>query len=174
MKIGKKLLMVVVSSCMLCHATEGASAVKAIGTLSPAFGLVDVDAVFQSDSGNKIETLQADFTKRQGTLDQEQQSLEGQLQDFKKNAPTMAVKAREAREIELRKETETLSAKRAQLTQEYYKGEQDIKMSFMHAMNTAAEKVAKKKGLHVVLPKQVAIYGEVSLDVTTDVISSMK
>ncbi len=167
-------MMVVLSSSIIAHAGQGASAVKAIGSPNTVFGVIDVDAVFQSDSGNKIEGLQSDFTKRQEKLDKEQQKLEGQLQDFKKNAPTMAVKAREARELALRKETESLSAKRAQLTQEYYKGEQEIKMSFMNAMSSATESVAKKKGLHVVLPKQVVLYGDASLDVTKDVISSMK
>ena len=30
----------------------------AIGTTPPSFGIVDVDAVFQKDSGHKIESLQ--------------------------------------------------------------------------------------------------------------------
>jgi outer membrane protein len=167
-------MMVAVSSFVMTYAAQGASAVNAIGSPNTVFGVIDVDAVFQSDSGSKIEGLQSDFTKRQESLDKEQQKLEGQLQDFKKNAPTMAIKAREARELALRKETESLSAKRAQLTQEYYKGEQEIKMSFMNAMSSATETVAKKKGLQVVLPKQVVLYGDQSLDVTSDVISSMK
>ena len=174
MNIYKKLAAVcVVSLCTLSVAAVGAEAHNAIGTASPSFGIVDVDAVFQKDSGHKIESLQSSFNKRQDGLDKEQQSLEGALQTFRKDAPAMSAKAREAREVELRKDSEALSAKRAQLTQ-YFKSEQEIKMAFMNAMTDAAAVVAKEKGLQVVLPRQVVLYGAESMDMTSDVIASMK
>jgi Skp family chaperone for outer membrane proteins len=175
MNIYKKLAAVcVVSLSTFSVAAVGAEAHHAIGTTPPSFGIVDVDAVFQKDSGHKIESLQSSFNKHQDSLDQEQQALEGALQTFRKDAPAMSVKAREAREVELRKDSEALSAKRAQLTQEYFKSEQEIKMAFMNAMTDAAAVVAKEKGLQVVLPRQVVLYGAESMDMTSDVIASMK
>lgn len=158
----------------ICSMSAAYEANTSMGAHTQMIGVVDLQTLFQSDSAGKMEGLQKSFQKQQEKLVMEQEKLENDAMKLEKDGATMTQSARLKEENNLRQRSEALSAKRSQVTQDYYKSEQGIRKAFMDSVNNAAIEVAQSQGIKLIIPADIVLYGDVSTDVTDAVQAKMR
>ncbi|UTC24664.1 OmpH family outer membrane protein [Candidatus Comchoanobacter bicostacola] len=165
-QLAKRIIVSLLCGCALVTAASSESRVTGVY-------FVDMEAAFQESSASKMQKLQNTFEKKQATLASEHTQLEEEARTFEKNAATMPASVRESTQQTIREKAEALSAKRAKLSQDQYQSENEIRSAFIQSVSKASKEIAQKKGINLILPKQVVLFAEADLDLTAEVLKVM-
>lgn len=139
-------------------------------------GVVDMQKVFASSQQVKDITaeLKSKFSDRQKALQSQAQTLQADMDKLNRNKSVMS--AKEAQELtdKVAKSNEKMQAEQAQFQKDLFAAQNDAMNSFMGKLNGAVAKVAEKRKLDMVLPKNGVVYSSATLDVTDDVVQTLK
>jgi outer membrane protein len=161
--------------CVLCLTGLLLSSVQA---KEIRIGVVDIEGIINNSPDYK--RLEGSLKKKSEELgrplQQREQELGGQIQEFQKQAQSGIIKeeARKRKESELQQKVEAIQKSRdtaAKSFQEYY---QQAMKPLMEKMNKAVAQVAEQENLDIVFPKAGTYVRDKSLDVTEKVRAAFK
>lgn len=151
--------------------TAGAAYAADAGQIK--IGTVNVQQVLQqsprvTDVSKKLE---GDFKARQAKIGDEQKALQDKLEKFKKEAPTMSAKDKQAMEQKIASERSDLVAKVVAYQQDLQKEQNKAMQKILNDLNGVVSGIAKSQNIGLVLDSQAVIYsaGD-NNDITKDVI----
>jgi outer membrane protein len=166
MKIMKKVG-ILGSALLLASGLQIASAADA----QIKIAVVNVQQVMQQSPrvAELSKKLESQFKGRQTKISDEQKSLQDQLDQFKKDSPTMNQKDRDAAQ-------KKFAANRADLVKEVVAYQQDLQkeqnkimQNILADLNKIVSKIAKDQGDSLVLDSQVVIFASEGNDITKQV-----
>ncbi len=162
-----KKILAVVSSLLLIGATQ----VYAADAASPSLAVVNVQQLFQSSPkiADLNKQLQAKFKSRQEKLIASQKTLQDEVEKFKKEAPTMGQKDKDALQKRITNDQANLSKDAATFQQDLNKEQGKIMKGVLAQLNTIIASIAKKNNYSLVLDSQAVIYAADSSDITKQV-----
>jgi outer membrane protein len=133
--------------------------------------VVNVQQVLQQSPrvAELSKKLEGQFKARQTKINDEQKALQDDLDNFKKESPTMSQKERDAKQ-------KTIAAKRADLVKEVVEYQQDLQkeqtkimQGILGDLNGIVSSMAKSSNYSLVLDSQAVIYSVDGKDITADV-----
>lgn len=142
---------------------------------SKEFVFVDLEKVFASDLvSSKFESLKIEFDRRHDEFQASQDRLEEMVAEYEKESAMMTKIVRENREQELRDIANKLSKQGAEMTQEYYARQQDLKSKYLTQIENIAQRVASKYGSKMILTRHNMLFGAPELDITEEIVRDLK
>ncbi|OGT63392.1 MAG: hypothetical protein A3E85_02465 [Gammaproteobacteria bacterium RIFCSPHIGHO2_12_FULL_45_12] len=169
MKIMKK--MSIMAGALLLVAGVGVSQAADTSMSSIKVAVVNVQKVLQESPRvtELSKKLEGQFKARQTSIGNEQKSLEAALEAFKKEAPTMSQKDRDATQKKLSDDRATLVKKVVAYQQDLQKEQGKIMQGIMGDLNSIVSKMAKSQSFSLVLDSQAVVFAADESDLTKDV-----
>lgn len=164
MKIVKKFG-IIVSALLLAAGVQVAQAADM------KVAVVNVQQVLQqspkvADLSKKLEN---DFKARQNKINDEQKTLQDQLDKLKKESPTMSQKDRDAMQKKIAADRSELVKQVVAYQQDLQKEQNKIMQNILGELNGIVANIAKAQGYGLVLDAQAVIYAVDGNDITKDV-----
>ncbi len=136
-------------------------------------GVVDAQQVLRSSSSinNINKQLDKQFAGRKKSILALDKSLQANIKKLQKNQSVMSAKAVSALRTAITKQAAQLRQSQAQYQQNLYVAQNKAMALFMKKLQAAVGKVAQKKKLDLVLPKNSVLYsnGNAVVDITSQV-----
>lgn len=157
------------SAFSLALAGLPASALAKDGDVKVA--VVDMEALVADSSQLKAEkkSLEDKFEKRHKDLVAMQKKLAEKMKAYQKDAAVMKAEAKQALEAEITKQQQAFQTQQGAYEKDVYNAQHKAMDKVMNAIRSAAKKVAKTKGVDLVLAKAMAVYADDDVDLTDDV-----
>lgn len=164
MKIVKKFG-IIVSALLLAAGVQVAQAADM------KVAVVNVQQVLQqspkvADLSKKLEN---DFKARQNKINDEQKTLQDQLDKLKKESPTMSQKDRDAMQKKIASDRSELVKQVVAYQQDLQKEQNKIMQNILGELNGIVANIAKAQGYGLVLDAQAVIFAVDGNDITKDV-----
>lgn len=158
----------VLSSFLLISATQ-VYAADTVG--SSQLAVVNVQQLFQSSPkiADLNKQLQAKFKPRQEKLMSSQKMLQDEMDKFKKEAPTMSPKDKDALQKKISDDQANLSKDATAFQQDLSKEQSKVMKGVLAQLNSIIASIAKKNNYSLVLDSQAVIYAADSSDITKQV-----
>jgi len=160
----KKFLAILSSILLVGIAAEAYAA-------DPTIAVVNVQQLFQQSP--KIaalnKQLQATFKPRQEKLLSAQKALQGEVDKYKKESPTMSQSAKDAMQKKITADQASLAKDAAAFQQDLNKEQSKVMKSVLAQLNNVISGIAKKHSYSLVLDSQAVIYAADSADITKEV-----
>ena len=149
--------------------------VGAISANAADIGVVDMKKIFNvSDKVKQIKTsLTKRFASQKNSLEKMGKSLQADIQKYQKNKTVMSKKDSASLQSKITSEEMTFRAAQSKFQQSIYAAQNESLASFMNDVKAVVKKVAAKKGVDVVLPKNDVLYSKGKLDLTRQVLKSL-
>jgi len=165
----KKVL--ALASSILLVSGSSAFAADAVPAAAPNIAVVNVQQVFQQSPRitDLNKKLQDQFKARQEKLVAAQKTLQGELDRFKKEAPTMSQKNKDTLQKKIVDDQSNLAKEASAFQQDLAKEQGKIMKSVLGQLNDIISSIAKKNGYSLVLDSQAVIYANDSTDLTKQV-----
>jgi outer membrane protein len=137
---------------------------------------VDMQKIFTtSKEVKKINAnLEKKFSSRKKSLLAEQKTLQDDAKKFEKNQSILKKSDLEKRRSQLTQEATSFRDKQTKFQQDLYAAQNEAMRDFMKTLTSSVGKVAKKKGIDVVLPNNNLLYAKSNLDITSDVMKDLR
>jgi len=171
MKIMKKMG-IVASTVLLAAGVQVCQAADAVAATSPLkVAVVNVQQVLQQSPrvAALSKKLEGQFKDRQTKINDEQKTLQDQLDAFKKESPTMTQKDRDAQQKKLSDERAELVKKVVAYQQDLQKEQNKIMQGVLGDLNGIVSKMAKSQSFDLVLDSQAVVFAADGNDITKDV-----
>ncbi len=141
-------------------------------------GVLDPQKVLEETTAGKEarDSLTTFMKNRQALIELEEKELKRMEEDLIKQASVLSANAKKERENQFRRRMMEYQQKVNELNREVSEKQKEVLEGFREKVQRVAARVAKEKGLQVVLergPGTPTIYHDVSLDITATVISEM-
>lgn len=167
----KKVLALVGS--ILLIGTQAYAAPEAAPAASKAtnIAVVNVQQVFQQSPriAELNKKLQNQFKARQDKLIAAQKTLQEELDKFKKEAPTMSQKDKDALQKKIVEDQSNLAKEASAFQQDLSKEQGKIMKSVLGQLNDVISGIAKQSNYTLVLDSQAVIYSADTSDITKQV-----
>lgn len=168
-----KRVLAVLSSLLLIFGMQAYAADTTTSTTGsqPAIAVVNVQQVFQQSPkiAELNKKLQGQFKGRQDKLVSAQKQLQDELDNFKKESPTMTQKDRDALQKKIIEDQSSLAKDAAAFQQDLSKEQNKIMKGVLADLNDIISGIAKKDNYTLVLDSQAVIYANDSTDITKQV-----
>ncbi|EKD54644.1 MAG: hypothetical protein ACD_60C00060G0012 [uncultured bacterium] len=166
-----KKLLAIVSAFLLIGGGVGAYAADA---KAPVIAVVNVQQIFQQSPkiADLNKKLQNDFKGRQDKLIAAQKSLQDEVEQFKRDAPTMSDKAKTTMQKKITDDQTSLSKDATAFQQDLSKEQNKIMKGVLSKLNDIISSIAKKNNYTLVLDSQAVVYATDSADITKQVASA--
>lgn len=167
MKIAKKFG-ILVSAILL----SAGIAVSHADTAAPIkVAIVNVQQVLQQSPRvvTLSKQLEGEFKGRQTKIGDEQKALQDELDNFKKESPTMSQKERDSMQKKIASDRADLVKKVVSYQQDLQKEQNKIMQGILGDLNGIVSAIAKKESYALVLDSQAVIYAADGSDITKDV-----
>lgn len=169
MKLIKKFG-IVAASLML---TMGASLSQAADVAGSQIkvAVVNVQQILQQSPrvADLSKKLESQFKTRQTSINDEQKGLQDELDQFKKNAPTMSKPDRDKMEKKIEADRADLVKKVVAYQQDLQKEQNKIMQGILSNLNGIVSSIAKSQQYALVLDSQAVIFAADGNDITKDV-----
>lgn len=161
-----KKILALVGSILLAATTQ----VYAADALS-SVAVVNVQQLFQTSPkiADLNKQLQAKFKGRQDKLMAAQKTLQGEIDKFKKESPTMTQKDKDALQKKIANDQSTLAKDAATFQQDLNKEQGVVMKGVLAQLNDVISTIAKKNNYSMVLDSQAVIYAADAADITKQV-----
>ncbi len=171
MKIVKKVSMLA-TALIVAAGMNVAMAADATAT-GPKVAIVNVQQVLQQSPRVTAlsKKLEDQFKSRQTTLNNDQQSLQAELDKFKKESPTMSQKDRDAMEKKITAERTDLVKRVVAYQQDLQKEQNKVMQGILADLNGIVSGIAKQNSYSLVLDSQAVVFSADGADITKDVAS---
>lgn len=164
----KKTLLAVSAACCLLLGSTVFAELK--------IGVINVNKVFLESP--QVAAAKADFKKkfegREKELNDAQKDFQKSIEAFSKNSPTMKDDARKAEQQKIIDKQKKLQDMQMKFQSDANSAQEEALKDFSKKMETAVTKVAKEKGLDLVVAKASLAYSKDELEITPDVLKIMK
>jgi outer membrane protein len=166
-----KKTLAVVSSLLLMSATQVNAADVVASSAQPVMAVVNVQQLFQSSPkiADLNKQLQVKFKPRQEKLVSSQKMLQDEMEKFKKEAPTMSQKDKDALQKKIAGDQTVLTKDAASFQQDLNKEQGKVMKGVLAQLNSIIASIAKKNNYALVLDSQAVIYAADSSDITKQV-----
>jgi outer membrane protein len=170
MKMMKRLGLVV-STLILVGGVSSVSFAQAADNANFKVAIVNVQKVLQQSPRvvQLSKKLEAEFKPRQAKIDDGQKALQDELDNFKKEAPTMAQKDRDAMQKKIAGDRADLVKQVVAYQQDLQKEQTKIMQGVLTDLNNIVSNIAKAQSYSLVLDSQAVIYSATGNDITADV-----
>lgn len=167
MKIVKKFG-ILVSALLL---VAGAGVAQAADAPTMKVAVVNVQQVLQQSPrvADLSKKLEAEFKTRQTKIGDEQKALQTELDNFKKESPTMSQKDRDATQKKIAADRADLVKKVVAYQQDLQKEQNKVMQSILGDLNGIVSTIAKAQNYNLVLDSQAVIFAADGNDITKDV-----
>lgn len=133
--------------------------------------VVNVQKILQksprvTDLSKKLEN---EFKARQTKITDGQKVLQAQFEKFRKDAPTMSKKDKEATEKKIEADKAELVKQVVAYQQDLQKQQGNVMQSILSDLNSVVTNIAKAKSYNLVLDTQAVIYSADTNDITDEV-----
>ncbi len=164
-----KKLLAVASSVLLISGTHAYAAPSA--SPQPVIAVVNVQQIFQQSPkiADLNKKLQGDFKGRQEKLVASQKALQDELDNFKKESPTMSKSDKDTMQKKITDDQSSLSKDANSFQQDLSKEQNRMMKGVLADLNTIIAGIAKKSNYSLVLDSQAVVYAADSADITKDV-----
>jgi len=140
-------------------------------------GYIDIQRAIQgTQSGRQAkEALDGEFQKRKAKLDKKKNDIESMGKDLEKKKNLMSEEALQKKQMEIQEEMMKFQKEVAENQLEIQKKEEELVKPIIDRMRVTIEKVAKAKGLTMVLEnKGQVIFASKESDITDDVVKAFE
>jgi outer membrane protein len=133
--------------------------------------IVNVQQVLQQSPrvAELSKKLESQFKARQAKINDEQKTLQDQLDKFKKESPTMSQKDKDAMQKKIAADRADLVKQVVAYQQDLNKEQSKIMQGILNDLNGIVSHIAEDKGYFLVLDSQAVVYGPKGNDITKDV-----
>ena len=151
-------------------------AVTAASTYAEDIGVVNMKKIFSASP--KVKQIKSDLTKQfasqKNDLKKMGASLQSDMQKYQKNKAVMSKKDLAKMQAKISAEEMKFRQEQGKFQQAVYAAQNSALKTFMDNVKAVVKKVAAKKDVDVVLPKNVVLYSKSEMDLTQAVIDHMK
>ncbi len=153
-----------------------ALAVCSASAMAMKIGVVDMEGVFKSSPQVKQinGSLRKKFASKRNDIVTKGKQLQSDMQNFNKNKAVMSKSKQKAMSSKIAKEESSLRMAQAAFQKDLFQAQNTAMSGFMKKVDAAVSAVAKKKGMDIVMPKNAVIYSKHDMNITKDVMSSLK
>lgn len=140
-------------------------------------GLVDMQKAIQSSKdGKKAKTeLEGEFEKKKKELQKKEGDLKKMGEDLEKKKSVLSEEALNKKQAEFQEEMMKYREGVQKSQMEIQKKERDLTAPILEKMKKVIDKVAKAKGLNMVIElTPMVLYSEAALDITDDVLKAFE
>lgn len=164
MKIVKKL-------SILASVVLFAAGIEVCQAADMKVAVVNVQQVLQQSPrvADQSKKLEGDFKSRQTKINDEQKTLQDELDKFKKDSTTMSQKDRDAMQKKIANDRSELVKKVVAYQQDLQKEQNKIMQGILGDLNGIVNTIAKAQGYTLVLDSQAVIFAADGNDITKDV-----
>lgn len=164
MKIVKKL-------SILASVVLFAAGIEVCQAADMKVAVVNVQQVLQQSPrvADQSKKLEGDFKSRQTKINDEQKTLQDELDKFKKDSTTMSQKDRDAMQKKIANDRSELVKKVVAYQQDLQKEQNRIMQGILGDLNGIVTTIAKAQGYTLVLDSQAVIFAADGNDITKDV-----
>lgn len=163
----------VIASALVLAAGVGVSAyaADAATTSNIKIAVVNVQQVLQQSPrvAELSKKLEGQFKSRQTKINDEQKSLQAELDKFNKESPTMNATDRSSQEKKLSAERADLVKQVVQYQQDLQKEQNKIMQGILGDLNGIVSSIAKQQGFTVVFDAQAVVFAADGSDITKPV-----
>gem|GEM_PF-4645235 len=136
---------------------------------------IDLEKIFSSQViSSKFDSLKSEFDKRHDEFQAAQDKLEAMVAEHEIESPLMTKIVKDNREQELKDMAHKLSKQGAEMTQEYYGRQQELKSNYLKQASDISERLAKKHEISVVMARHNLLFADPSLDLTDELLLEFK
>ena len=168
-----KKVMAVMGSALLVGGVSlvGMSSAYAADAAAPTVAVVNVQQIFQQSPkiADLNKKLQDQFKGRQEKLIAAQKSLQDEVDQFKKESPTMSQKDKDALQKKVVDDQASLSKDATAFQQDLSKEQNRIMKGVLSQLNTIVTSIAKDNHYTMVLDAQAVIFAADGVDITKQV-----
>lgn len=163
----KRLLSTVCAAAIAVCATTAMADTK--------IGVVNMEAVFKgSPQVKKINSsLRDKFASQRNDIVKMGKQLQDDMQNYNKNKAVLSKSKSKAMSDKIAQEESDLRAKQADFQKQLFQAQNTAMTGFMNKVDAAVAKVAGKKGMNVVMPKNAVVYSQNDMDITSDVMKQL-
>lgn len=144
--------------------------------LAAGVGVVDMKQVFQTSP--QIKKINADlkskFSGQRSSIMKMGKTLQANLKKYQKNKAVMSSKSLAALKAKITSQEMKLRQAQTKFQRSLFAEQNKRMKTFMDQVKGVVQKIAKKKSLDVVLPKNSVLYSNGSLDLTASVLTGLK
>ena len=169
MKIIKKVSML--ASMLLVAAGMNVAIAADAAPAAPKVAIVNVQQVLQQSPRVTAlsKKLEDQFKDRQTKLNDDQKTLQDELDKFKKESPTMSQKDRDAMEKKITADRTDLVKRVVAYQQDLQKEQNKVMQGILADLNGIVSTIAKKSSYDLVLDSQAVVFSANGVDITKDV-----
>lgn len=169
MKIVKKIG-ILASAVLLAAGVEVCQAADAV-TPNIRVAVVNVQQVLQQSPrvAELSKKLEGDFKSRQTKINDQQKSLQDELDKFKKDSTTMSQKDRDAAQKKIAADRSDLVKQVVAYQQDLQKEQNKIMQGILADLNGIVSNIAKAQNYTLVMDSQAVIFAADGNDITKDV-----
>ena len=148
----------------------------AASAFADGVAILNLNEVFQQvPQGQAAFTaLQKQLAPQADKLQNQQNTLNQQLQAFQNNKANLAPAEQSAEAAQLLTQQEKVQTSISDYQSSTQKQQQALLNSFSNSMNAVVTQIAKQNGYHLVLSTQAAVYNDGTVDITSQVVQLMK
>lgn len=158
-------------AAVTAYAAPAANAPAMAAPSSIKVAVVNVQQILQQSPrvAELSKKLESQFKGRQTKINDEQKSLQAEVDKFNKESPTMAAKARSDTEKKIAAERASLVKEVVAYQQDLQKEQNKIMQGLLNDLNGIVSGISKSQGYSLVLDAQVVIFASDGTDITKDV-----
>jgi outer membrane protein len=139
-------------------------------------GVINVNKIFLESP--QVAAAKADFKKkfegREKEITNAQKDFQKTIEAFSKNSPTMKADVQKVEQQKIMDQQKKLQEMQMKFQNDANNAQEDALKDFSKKMETVVSKVAKEKGLDLVVAKASLAYNKDELEITNDVLKQMK
>ena len=142
--------------------------------MAEKIGVVNLPKIFQSTQAQKINAqLQKEFSPQQQKIVTMGKKLQADVKKLQRNQAVMDKNSLEKLRTSIMQQEKQLRAAQAKFQQAFFVARSKAMNGFLTKISGVVKKIAAKKDLDMVLPKNGVLYAKESVDITTDVTSAL-
>lgn len=144
--------------------------------MAESIGIVNMRQIFQSSSQIKSinAKLNKKFSPQRDKIVTMGKNLQADVKKLQRNKSIMSKSKLKKLKDKIKKEQQQLRLAQAKFQQTLYSEQNKAMSGFMAKMNKVVKKIAEKRKLDLVLPKNSVLYAKQSMDITSEVKARLK
>ena len=149
---------------------------SASAAMAASSGVVNMEQIFKTapQVKNINATLQKQFSGQKNAVMEQGKTLQADLKNYNKNKSVMSKEDSKKLAMKIADEENQLRTAQAKFQQALFAAQNKAMAAFMKTVDAAVAKVAAKKKLGMVFPKNAVVYSHKGADITNDVMSNLK
>lgn len=154
------------TAILTCGAVQAADQSIGVLNMRKVFSASDAGKKAQAEMESKVKDLQEKFKKDEDVLIALQEEIE-------KKSSLWNEEKKQEKAIEFQRMRRDLKAKQEDASLELKQMEEQQLAPIRKELEQVIEKVAKEKGLTMILPSEVVMYAEKSIDISDDIVKAL-